>query len=239
MPSGFADQLDRLEHRVLQALGEAVNTLVTVAAAIEDRTDQRIEVIVGDARKLRAKAGSADADLVIFTARQTPVASDLRLVLALIELSQHAVLIANQFDLMSQQLAEINPAAIDRESSKARLVRMAEDASAQLRKATNAFRYRDLASARELDRDDDVLDTLNLEVANAATRVEFSPEGRALGFHHVLIARSLERIGDNAVDIAEQVAFLMTAELREFSDASEPRARSKNPRRGAQSEDLS
>jgi len=118
---------------------------------------------------------------------------------------------------------------IDRGHSRERLARMAGDASAQLRKATNAFRNRDLASARELDGDDDTLDALNLEIANAATRLELSAEERALEFHHVLIARSLERISDNAVDIGEQAEFLMTAELREFSDASEPRTRSLLP----------
>ena len=39
---------------------------------------------------------------------------------------------------------------------------------------------------------------------------------------HVLISRSIERIGDNAVDIGEQAAFLVTRELREFNDASHP-----------------
>jgi phosphate transport system protein len=238
MRSDFAEQLDRLRHRVLQLLGEAANTLVTVAAAIEEPTERRLEVITGDARKLRAKAGSADADLVIVTARQTPVASDLRLVLALLELAQHVVLIANQFDLISEQLAEISPAAIDREGSGERLAQMADDASAQLRKATRAFRDSDLASAQELDRDDDVLDAVNLQIANVATRVGVSPEERALGFRHVLIARSLERIGDNAVDVAEQAAFVLTAEMREFSDASEPRPRSKIPRSEAQSDEL-
>jgi phosphate uptake regulator len=48
---------------------------------------------------------------------------------------------------------------------------------------------------------------------------------RELALRYVLIARSLERIGDNAVDIAEQAVFLVTAELQEFSDASRPKLR--------------
>jgi phosphate uptake regulator len=46
---------------------------------------------------------------------------------------------------------------------------------------------------------------------------------RELGLRYVLIVRSLERIGDNAVDIAGQAAFLVTAELREFTGASRPK----------------
>jgi phosphate transport system protein len=41
----------------------------------------------------------------------------------------------------------------------------------------------------------------------------------------VLAARALERIADNAVDIAEQVSYVITGELREFSDASHPEDR--------------
>jgi phosphate uptake regulator len=50
---------------------------------------------------------------------------------------------------------------------------------------------------------------------------------RELAMRYVLIARSLERIGDNAVDIAEEAVFLVTAQLHQFTDASRPK-----PRRG-------
>ena len=62
--------------------------------------------------------------------------------------------------------------------------------------------------------------TLVTPVPNGAPNVQLQ-----LAMRHVLIARSLERIGDNAVDIAEQAAFLVSAELREFTDASRPRER--------------
>jgi phosphate transport system protein len=227
MRQAFAEQLAELERQLVGALGDAANALATVAAAVHDPSEHRVAAISGDARTLRAKASSAHSDLVTVTARQTPVASDLRLLLVMIEVAHHITLVANQFDLISQQLADINPATIDRERTGERLARMSEAASAQLRKAMSAFRNRDLASARELDRDDDTLDALNLDIANTVTRLEAASDQRELAFHHVLIARSLERIGDNAVDIAEQAEFLITAELREFSDASEPRTRTK------------
>jgi len=40
----------------------------------------------------------------------------------------------------------------------------------------------------------------------------------------ILVARALERVGDNAVDIAEQVAFVVTGLFREYADAPDPRA---------------
>jgi phosphate transport system protein len=239
MRSAFAEQLVRLEREIVDALDDAANTLATVAATVQEPSGGRVAAIAGEARKLRAQASSAYADLVTVTARQTPVASDLRLVLAMIDLAQHITLIANQFELISQQLAEVDPLTIDREQTGERLVRMSGAASAQLRKATSAFRSRDLESARELDRDDDTLDALNLEIANTVTRLDVSAGERGLGFHHVLIARSLERIGDNAVDIAEQAEFVITAERRQFSDASRPRTRTKTGGLETPSEDLS
>ena len=41
--------------------------------------------------------------------------------------------------------------------------------------------------------------------------------------HMVMVARALERVGDNAVDIGEQTAFVVTGLFREFSDSSQPR----------------
>ncbi len=74
-------------------------------------------------------------------------------------------------------------------------------------------------------REDDAIDRLNREIFDAALELQVAAGRRELALRHVLIARSLERIGDNAVDIAEQVAFLMTAAMRQFSDASRPRLR--------------
>ena len=45
---------------------------------------------------------------------------------------------------------------------------------------------------------------------------------REWAMHMILVARALERIGDNAVDIGEQVAFVVTGLFREFSDSSHP-----------------
>lgn len=77
--------------------------------------------------------------------------------------------------------------------------------------------------ARGLDREDDAIDKLNREVLEATLALDAAPERRELGLRHVAIAHSLERIGENAIDIAVLAAFLITAELREFTDASRPK----------------
>jgi phosphate transport system protein len=168
MREAFAAQLAELEKDILGRLDAAANTLATVAAAIRSPSPSRVASIADDASKLRGQTSAAHSELVAVAARQTPVAGDLRLVLALVDLAHHTALIANQFELISQQLSEVSPAPTNRASQAAALVRMSELASVQLRKAVSAFRHRDLASARELDRDDDALDRLNREICDSA-----------------------------------------------------------------------
>ena len=65
--------------------------------------------------------------------------------------------------------------------------------------------------AQRIDRDDDAIDKLNRAIFEATLELEAAHDERELALRHVLIARSPERVGDNAVDIAEQAAFLVTA----------------------------
>jgi phosphate uptake regulator len=98
-------------------------------------------------------------------------------------------------------------------------------AGSQLSHAVRAFRSRDLGGALRIDVEDDEIDKLNREVFEAALALEHAPEQHELALRHVPIARSVERIADNAVDIAEQAAFVVTAQPGEFTDASIPRHR--------------
>jgi phosphate transport system protein len=225
VPGTLVRQLTEIEHRIEAGLGEAIATLSTVAKAVVDRVPSVTQVLIEAASELRRSSHGADRDLVGVAARHAPVAGDLRLLLALIQVAQHQGLVANQFELISEQLSGIEPGVEDRLRSGEKLARMAGLAGAQLQAASDAFAVRDLASALRIEPGDDAIDELNREILRTALRVEGGPWQRELACRHILIARSLERIGDNAVDIAEQAAFLQTGELRQFTDASKPTRR--------------
>jgi phosphate transport system protein len=222
----FASELIQLENGVEDALNHAPAALAAISELFACPRPDTTDPTISAARQLRRCCRAADVDLIVVTARQAPVAGDLRLVLALIQLARHGTLIANQFGLIGQQLAGINRdgAVHDRQPAD-HLSRMALLASTQLADAMRAFTSRDLTLASEIDRADDAIDWLNRQVFQATMAESASLEQRELAMRHMLIARSLERIGDNAVDIAEQCPFLISAELREFTDASRPAAR--------------
>ena len=67
---------------------------------------------------------------------------------------------------------------------------------------------------------DDPVDRLNRATHLEALKLAGDQRSLEWGLHMNLVARALERVGDNAVDIGEQVAFLVTGEFTEFTDAS-------------------
>jgi phosphate transport system protein len=85
-----------------------------------------------------------------------------------------------------------------------------------------AFAGRDVGLAEDLVRQDREINRLNREIFRMAIEIGDDPDTREWAMHMILVARALERIGDNAVDIGEQVAFVVTGLFREFSDSSHP-----------------
>ena len=103
-----------------------------------------------------------------------------------------------------------------------RIVLMGKQARSMLSQAKKAFEGRNVELARDLVRQDELIDNLNKECFQIAVEVGEDLDAREWAMTMMLVARALERIGDNAVDIGEQVAFVVTGLFREFEDASHP-----------------
>jgi phosphate transport system protein len=95
-------------------------------------------------------------------------------------------------------------------------------ARSEVRQSKQAFELRDVGIAEDLVRQDERINRLQREVFKLAVVIGTDEDTREWAMHMMLVARALERIGDNAVDIGEQVAFVVTGLFREFSDASHP-----------------
>jgi phosphate transport system protein len=218
----FHEQLAGIERSVVGDLELAIATLSVIARVVADTSTPTPSSIEASAQLLKEGARAADVELLTTMARQAPVAGDLRLTMALMHIAHHQSLIANQFVLITAQLMETDPDVPAVAQTASSLVRMAEQAAAVLAKATTALARRDVELAREVGHDDDLVDRLNREVFAATVFNDGGELERDVAMRQMLIARSLERIADNAVDIAEQAAFIVTGDLHEFSDASRP-----------------
>jgi phosphate transport system protein len=150
-------------------------------------------------------------------ARQTPVATDLRLVLAILYSNLHLERMGDQCTTIAKltQLAEglsADPVLLEgfRE--------MGERAEEMTRVAMKALHERDAALAETLMDLDELIDRANRRVVGRV--LELGHQNLEWGVRMVLVSRCFERVGDNAVDIGEQTSFLVTGEFREFTDAS-------------------
>jgi phosphate transport system protein len=102
------------------------------------------------------------------------------------------------------------------------IFKMGKLARSEVAQAKQAFLLRDVDVAQDLVRQDQEINRLNRAVFARAVEIGTDADRREWAMSMMLVARALERIGDNAVDIGEQVAFVVTGLFREFSDASTP-----------------
>jgi phosphate transport system protein len=213
MRQGFITEVRAIEAEIAGGLGESVRVLGGLDEVIRHPTASRAAAVSLAGQALRRQTRELEVRLVRLSATQAPVACDLRLVLAMMQLVQHLGLIANQFVLVGEQLACIDPGVSDRCGTGRPAAELAGLAGEQVRRAVEAFSRRDCELVERLVRSDDRLDQLNREICRLSLETRTGPEHRELAFRHVLIARSLERIGDNAVSIARRTQELVRADV--------------------------
>ena len=213
----FAIQLEALEGSLESNLGLAVHILGGLDKLILHPTQARAEALIAAGSRLRSLGRKSDLELITLSATQAPVACDLQLVLTMTQIVQSQGLIANQFGLIGEQLTLIDSGLPDRCGTGAQTAELAGLAREQLAGALEAFVQRDSSRFEQLSRSDDRLDRLNREICQSALALRPGPALRALAFRHVLIARSLERIGDNAIRIARHTAELVRADVHRLA----------------------
>jgi phosphate transport system protein len=219
----FHEQLRELEQEALSTVDLAGGALDHAIEAVLNRdTELAVMVIEGDDR-IDGRYLDVHQGILSLLARQSPVASDLRLVAALLHTIMHierigdlAVNIAKMVPLMGEAPADIG-------EIMAKLEAAGSQARDQLKQAQLAFEQRNLKLAENLVSQDDVIDSLNRQIFQEAIEAGGSePQSREWAALVMLIARYIERIGDHTVDIGEQIAFVISGEFREFTDASRP-----------------
>ena len=150
------------------------------------------------------------------------MAVDLRLVLAILHINLHLERMADLCVTISKltKLArgfEGDPQVL--ESFEEMGLRAEEMVGVAMRSLVE----RDLAAAESLVDLDELIDRANRRLVRHVLAVGGDETKREWGLRMIVISRCLERFGDHTVDIGEQVAYLVTGELREFSDASHVR----------------
>jgi len=215
----FHEQLERVELQLL-SMGELASAAVQRSVeALVQHDDAKAQRVIEDDDPVDDLYLAIDHDLLEMLALQSPVATQLRLVSAILHSCLHLERIGDQ----AVNIAKLYLATQGLPPSQTLLQQLDEMGGhvvTMIRTAMEAMRTRDLELCLKLPKMDDPVDRLNRATHLEALKLAEDPRALDWGLHMNLAARALERVGDNAVDIAEQVGFLITGEFREFTDAS-------------------
>jgi phosphate transport system protein len=216
----FRDELSSLEAHTLGALDLVTMQIDRSLEALEHQDVELAEMIVADDDRLDGRFLEVHQGILSLLALQAPVAGDLRLVAALLHTIKHIERMGDQ----CVNIAKLIPITgweppVD-EQLLATILRMGRQARSEVVQCKRAFTERDVALAEDLVRQDREINRANREVFRRAIDIGDDPDTREWAMTMVMVARAYERVGDNAVDIGEQVAFVVSGLFREFSDSS-------------------
>jgi phosphate transport system protein len=218
----FLAELKRLEEQALGGLDMVADALDGTLEAVAHQDIELAAMVIGDDDRIDGRYLEVHQGVLSLLARQAPVATDLRTVAAVLDVIKHVERMGDQ----CVNIAKLLPLAGNDPPSDDKLLAKIAEMGAQARslvlQAKAAFERRDVALAEDLVRQDEVINRCNREVFRIALEIGDDADTREWAMHMMLVARALERIGDNAVDIGEQVAFVVTGLFREFTDASHP-----------------
>jgi phosphate transport system protein len=218
----YQEELERLEGSALGGLDLVSVALARTMEAVEHQDIELAQIVVADDDRIDGRYLEVHQALITLLATQSPVATDLRLISALLHVLKSIERMGDQCVNVCKMIPLTgNEPRSDQEMVKL-ILNMGTQTQTLITQAKRAFEDRDVELARDLVRQDDVVDNLNRECFRLALEIGDDADKREWAMTMLLGARAIERIGDNAVDIGEQVAFVVTGLFREFEDASHP-----------------
>jgi phosphate transport system protein len=204
----------------LQEMGQRVVSAVHGAMrALEERDRELADEVIAFDDEVDSRYLSIEVAAESLLARQTPVASDLRLVLSIIHINLALERIADLAVTIAKLTKLVYAVPPDTKLVEA-FDEMATRGEEMLKLSLDAFMNRDVEAAESLVELDELIDRANRRAVYHLMALGSNPEMREWGLRMIIVSRCLERMGDHAVDIGEQVAYLVTGEFREFTDAS-------------------
>jgi phosphate transport system protein len=217
----FQEELEQVEASLQEEGDYVLRALRATVNALEQADGELADEVIAFDDEIDSRYVSIQEGIQSLLARQTPVAVDLRLVLAMLHTNLHlermgdyCVTIAK----LTKLVANVEPD----EGLVQAFEEMGQRAEEMIHVALDSFQRRDLVGASSLVDLDELIDRANRRAVERILDFGADDSKREWGLRMIIVSRCLERIGDHAVDIGEQTAYLVTGEFREFTDASHP-----------------
>ena len=221
MRSEFQRELDQLESLLQSESDLVMRSLRAVLAALTEADGYLADEVIRFDDEVDSAYLQIEQRIQNLLARQTPVASDLRLVLAILHVNLHLERMAD-YCVTIAKLVKLTEALPQVRALLDAFAEMGSRTEEMIRVAVDSFAARDVARAESLVDLDELIDRANRHAVEQVFAIADDLDARRWGLRMLIVSRCLERIGDHAVDIGEQTAYLVTGEFREYTDASRP-----------------
>jgi phosphate transport system protein len=221
MRTGFHEELAELEAQLQTESDLVLRSLRAVLSALSHGDAELADEVVAFDDDVDGYYLSIEQGIESLLARQTPVAVDLRLVLAILHINLHLERMAD-YCVTIAKLIKLTHGLPGEPTLVEEFEEMGSRAEEMIRVAVDSFAARDLARADTLVDLDELIDRANRRAVERVFAIAGDADAGKWGLRMLIVSRCLERIGDHAVDIGEQTAYLVTGEFREFTDASRP-----------------
>lgn len=218
----FHEGLRNVEEQALGGLDMVVGQIDRCLEALEHQDVELAAFVIADDDRLDGRYLEVHQGILSLLALQAPVAGDLRIVAALLHTIKHVERMGDQCVNIAKLIPLTGHEPPVQEEILGRVLRMGRAARDEVTLSRRAFAERDVSLAEALVVQDREINALNREIFALAVSMGIDQDTREWAMTMTMAARAFERIGDNAVDIGEQTAFIVTGLFREFSDSSHP-----------------
>jgi phosphate transport system protein len=214
MREGFQEELDALSGTVLEEGRVAAHAVSEATRALVDRSVDAFDATLAAEADLKRRYVDTEAHVETVLARQAPVASDLRTVLAVLHINRSLERAAHNAARVAHLATPPPRRALVEEAVITDALRaMGERGAEMLRTSVDAFDRRDPGADRLLAALDELVDRENEKIAETILSIDINdPELRQWASRMLFAGRWLERVGDHAVNVGERVTYMVTGE---------------------------
>jgi phosphate transport system protein len=214
----FHQELEDLQAELLGVVDRATEMVRKAVDAVTTGNEELAREVVAADDEIDAMYLDIHEKWVNLMARQQPMGSDLRRMAVILQLNM-------TFERMGDQCVNIARTTtytqgLPRDPKIVQLLReMGELVQPMIRTAVESYVRGDVDEARLLPAMDEPVDEINRNMYRYVIEAGPDPERLEWAIKMMLVSRALERIGDQAVDFAEQAVYLTTGEKTEFGDS--------------------
>ncbi len=204
----FDADLNELTAKVLHMGGMVEAQMIKAAQALAEFNPSIADQVIESESRIDQMEIEIDADCVRVIAMRQPIASDLRYVLAITKITANLERAGDEAERVARRTKHIMEDSFAASINIAELKVAGELASSQLKRALDAFARQDALAAQKIIQDDRALDQeFRAFVRKLTSYMSEDPRSIKVCLDFLTVAKAIERIGDHATNVAEQVVY--------------------------------